>query len=187
VRGGVRVSLALLAVALLVGGILGRMPLVQAQDVAGSRMVADADRALSLAEQRMLDLINGDRLAAGLPLLEQSPALVRAARWKAAALATEGNSEVTAASHNEPGGTWEQRIIACGYPDTAAFAETLGIASLVPNSEGEIANERDLVRRWELAPPDSATPLNPQWRFVGLARAIAQGQRYWVVTYGAAP
>jgi uncharacterized protein YkwD len=141
--------------------------------------VADADIALRPVEEEMLALVNGYRLELNLPPLLVSPTLERAARWKAGALAAGGPRDLTLADHDDPYRTWDRRILDCGYPDDADFAENLGA------SNDTLARQ---YQAWRYSPAHDANMSDPRWSYAGIAAASTpDGFAFWVTTFGTVP
>ena len=141
----------------------------------------------------MLAALNAERETAGAPTLALSPPLLRAARWKAAALAATGVHELTERDHDDADRTWVQRILDCGYSPTASFGENLAITQTVGppaatgESEGDDRRAEQLVDRWQETPGTGSNLLNPAWHFAGLAVVEVGTTHYWVVVFGTDP
>lgn len=140
--------------------------------------VADADSPLNPIEESMLTLINGYRAELSLPMLEISPTLQRAARWKANALAAGGARELSLVDHDDPSRTWDQRILDCGYPSWADFGENLG---------GTDAPLEQLLQAWKDSPIHDANLRDARWTRAGIAVATTpEGFVFWVTDFGTA-
>lgn len=141
--------------------------------------VADDGRDLDEIEWALLDRINAFRAELGLEVVERSPALERVARWKAASLAAGGPRPLQVEDHDDPGRTWDQRFIDCGYPASAGFGENLGVTN---------GTVDDLFAGWVQSPSHLANLAHPDWRYIGLARADAgDGFTFWANAYGTEP
>jgi uncharacterized protein YkwD len=156
------------------------LPQEQEEDERATQLVAcevpDADSPLNPSEETVLALINGYRVELGLPALQLSATLQRAARWKATALATGGPRELTLADHDDPFRTWDQRILDCGYPAWADFGENLG---------GTDASPELLLQAWKDSPTHDANLRDPRWTHIGIATATtADGFTLWVADFG---
>lgn len=193
-----QLSLAIVVLLLVLSPALASVRRADAQR-AGDCTIADAERPLGPNETRMLEKLNRDRAEQGLADFTLSPPLLQAARWKAAALAAGGARQVSAADHDDPFRTWEQRILDCGYPASAFFAENLGIvsnepaASAPPTTDTEDpAPSRDeaeeaLVEQWQEIPLDAGNLLSPRWQYVGVARVRVETTSFWVLVLGSDP
>lgn len=185
---------AAIAAVLVLAPTLHRAQRVSAQR--GDCLVADAERPLGPNETRMLDKLNRERAEQGLTSLTLSPTLMQAARWKAAALAAAGPRELGPADHDDSDRGWEQRILDCGYPASAFFAENLGLvrdepaAPAPPTSDTDDPSpsrdeaEETLVEQWQEIPLESGNLLNPLWQYLGVARVRVETTSFWVLVLG---
>jgi uncharacterized protein YkwD len=123
-----------------------------------------ATRPLDEAEQQLLAVLNSFRQSAGLGPLQVSLTLTRAARWKAAELASHGPSATLVLEHDDSFRTWEQRLLDCGYPMSARFGEVLGSSTGTP---AELLQDflNSQVHREILS--------DQVWPYIGIARALA--------------
>jgi uncharacterized protein YkwD len=140
--------------------------------------VPDADSPINSIEESMLALVNGYRAELSLPMLQLSPTLQRAARWKAVSLAEGGARELSLADHDDAFRTWDQRILDCGYPSWADFGENLG---------GTDAPVDQLLQAWKDSPIHDANLRDPRWTHTGIAVATTpEGFAFWVTDFGTA-
>ena len=123
----------LVAVALLVGGATvsaaqggGRPAAAYQVMTAGDCTVVDAERAPDATESELLDIVNGYRQELGLPTLVPTASLMRAARWKAAALTAAPPVLLTGRDLDDADRTWQRRLRDCGYPAVFSVGEVLG-------------------------------------------------------------
>jgi uncharacterized protein YkwD len=138
--------------------------------------VVDADSPLNPIEESMLALVNGYRAELGLPMLQVSPTLQRAARWKVVSLTEGGARELSLADHDDAFRTWDQRILDCGYPSWADFGENLG---------GTDAPVEQLLQAWKDSPIHDANLRDPRWTHAGIAFATTpEGFAFWVTDFG---
>ncbi|MBI2762109.1 MAG: CAP domain-containing protein [Chloroflexi bacterium] len=140
-------------------------------------------RPLDEAEQQFLDLLNRFRQSAGLAPLQLSPTLTRAARWKAAEIASQGPSATAPLDHDDSFRTWEQRLLDCGYPASARFGEVLGSSSGTPD---------ELLQAFLDSPVHREILSDQVWPYIGIGRALAgtvDGRPVyrWVVNVGTDP
>ncbi len=146
--------------------------------------IGEVPLTLSAAEDQLLAVVNRDRAAQGLPELAFSETLQRAARWKAASLASQGEGVAFALDHSDPDGrSWEQRLLDCGYPARASFAENLAAGNEGPE---------DVVAAWLGSPAHLANLRDPAMRYAGIARARAGAVDgtlifVWVLDLGSEP
>lgn len=154
--------------ALLAGGRLGRT--VRAESTCA---VPDGYAVLDDEEQAAVRAINELRAQAGLAPLAVSAALMRPARWKARFMSVTGTF-----AHDDPFRSWLQRLADCGYPAAAMAAENLAAGT---------ASGQATVQMWWDSPPHRANLLNPDARFIGIARAqgAAPYGWYWAANFGA--
>ena len=130
--------------------------------------------ALDAEEQALLGLINAYRGQLGLPAFQVSPTLQRVAAWKATSVVQTGQL-----AHDDPGRTWEERFIQCGYPDSARFSENLG------DTNGTV---QLLMTTWQASPAHDPNMREPGFTYIGVARAPAAGGAWvWVTTFGSDP
>jgi uncharacterized protein YkwD len=158
-----------LGCALLVGGRSGRT--ARAEDVCA---VPEGYALLDGEEQAAVRAINDLRAQAGLVPLTVSVALMRPARWKSQFMAATGTF-----THDDPFRSWLQRLSDCGYSGRSAVAENLAAGT----ATGQAA-----VQMWWESSPHRANLLNPDARFIGIARAAGVGpyRWYWTANFGAA-
>jgi uncharacterized protein YkwD len=141
--------------------------------------VSDPDRPIEERETEMLAAINAYRSELGLEALQISSTLVRETRWKASALAIGGPRPLTLADHDDPGRTWDQRFVDCGYPASAAFAENLGVSD---------AGNAEQLQAWKLSPSHDTNLRDGSWRFIGLTRFDAGNDiGFWALAFGTDP
>jgi uncharacterized protein YkwD len=141
------------------------------------------DQAADTAERELLAAINRYREEQGLTPVQFSPVLLRVARWKALTLAGGGIRPISFDDHNDSFRTWEQRFLDCGYPDSAQFAESF--------ADGNAPWDM-ILDGWKGSPVHNGILTNPDWRYAGLARAVAgtrDGMPYyvWVLDVGTEP
>lgn len=149
---------------------LGRVPPATALDCLTWR----GDAAPDAEEQAALEAINDLRQRNGVAPLALSPALTRAARWKAEALAAGAPF-----THADAQGDWERRLADCGYHDRGAAGENLALGVMTGAA---------VVRQWESSPPHRANLLDASFRVIGIARARGgEWGWYWAANFGAAP
>jgi uncharacterized protein YkwD len=161
-------------------GPIGMPPTTQPRPNLVNCDVSDASRALDSTEAQMLSLINEYRRSLGLPEFQQSPTLVRIARWKAAQLATIMPLSLP---HDDPGRTWQQRFRDCGYPDSGNGIENLGATS---------ESVQAMLAEWKASPMHDPNLRNPGVTFIGIARTETSVQvggstvavNIWVTTFG---
>ncbi len=152
---------------LLVGGRSGRT--ARAEDACA---VPEGYALLDGEEQAAVRAINDLRVQAGLTPLTVSVALMRPARWKSQFMAATGTF-----AHDDPFRSWLQRLSDCGYSDRSVVAENLAAGT----ATGQAA-----VQMWWESPPHRANLLNPDARFIGIARAAGAGpyRWYWTANFG---
>jgi uncharacterized protein YkwD len=136
-----------------------------------------ADRASNAVELELLAALNAERQANGLSALAPSPALMRAARWKAADLAATVSGVITDADLDDVGRRWPVRLVECGYPDSAAVGESLG---QMPGG----ADVAGVLKLWLDAAPNARLLLDPDWRAAGVAAVEADDYTFWVLDLG---
>ncbi|MBI2760228.1 MAG: CAP domain-containing protein [Chloroflexi bacterium] len=140
--------------------------------------VPNASRALDSMEARMLAAINEYRRSLGLPEFQQSPTLTLIARWKAAQLASISPISLV---HDDPGRTWEQRFLDCGYPSSASFSENLGQFNVGDTVE-------QVLTAWKASPNHDPNLRERGFGYIGVAfTTAAGGQTVWVTTFGSDP
>jgi hypothetical protein len=130
---------------------------------------------LTGAAERVLALVNRERVQAGGAPLASSPALDAAA---------QGFSEYMAAAdfyaHNGPdGSTPLGRMTAAGFPGTGAWGENIAVAYRDPEA---------VVGAWMASPGHRANILNPVFTHLGIGAAVSSGSRwgyYWTLDFGA--
>jgi uncharacterized protein YkwD len=139
-------------------------------------------------ELHMLIEINAYRQLRGLAPVSIAPTLQRIASWKAGQLAADERRDLTSADHNDPGRTWRQRYLDCGYPESAHFTENLGVLyeSLGSRDDSRAGNTTlKMVAGWTNSPPHDATLREPDLIYAGIARApMPGGETVWVTTFG---
>ncbi len=157
-----------LGCAVLAGGRSGRTVYAE-----GPCTVPDGYALLDGEEQAAVRAINDLRAQAGLAPLAVSAALMRPARWKAQYMSATG-----AFAHDDPFRSWLQRLADCGYPIFAVAAENLAAGT---------GSGQATVQMWWDSPPHRANLLNPDARFIGIARAegAAPYGWYWTANFGA--
>jgi len=157
-----------LGCALLAGGRVGRT--ARAEDAC---TVPEGYALLDGEEQAAVRAVNDLRARAGLAPLSVSASLMRPARWKSQFMAATGTF-----AHDDPFRSWLQRLSDCGYADRAAVAENLAAGA---------ATGQATVQMWWESPPHRANLLNPDVRFIGIARARGAGPYgwYWTANFGA--
>lgn len=162
---------------LVMSGML--VPPLVAQPATVNCDVPDAGRSIEERETEMLAAINAYRSELGLEALQISPTLVRETRWKASALAIGGPRPFTLADHDDPGRTWDQRFVDCGYPASAAFAENLGVSD---------AGNAEQLQAWKLSPAHDTNLRDGSWRYIGLTRFDAGNDiGFWALAFGSDP
>ena len=173
--GPVRIPL-LLAAGLALGSLgPGMVPRAVAQPATVNCDVPDEGRGLATDELRMLAFHNQYRVESGLNSLQVDPALLRAARWKASALAATNAPGMQNTVHDDAFRSWDRRITECGYPDAFDRIENLGATELGPE---------DLIPVWKGSPQHRENMLNPTWKYIGVARASNGRSNFWVITLG---
>lgn len=169
----------LLAAGLMLGSLGARaVPGAVAQSATTNCDVADPDRALAADETQMLSLHNQYRAQVGLNALQVDSVLMRAARWKAAALAASNAPGSARVDHDDPFRSWEQRFIDCGYSSSLEFSENLGETQLGPE---------DLLPVWKASQFHAGNMVNPNFKYVGVARGSNGRSNFWVITFGNGP
>ena len=177
----------LVAVALLVGGATvsaaqggGRPAAAYQVMTAGDCTVVDAERAPDATESELLDIVNGYRQELGLPTLVPTASLMRAARWKAAALAAAPPVLLTGRDLDDADRTWQRRLRDCGYPAIFSVGELLG---QIPGG----ADAAAVFQFWLEQEANVRLLQNPGWRAAGVAYAEVNGFTFWVLDLGAEP
>lgn len=163
-----RVLQRILTAALLLG--LGNVlwtHRVLAQPLGDANCVVDlAHLAADTEEQAILDGTNRYRADNGLPPLQFSYALTVAALWKSTDMATQHYI-----THDEPGRTWAQRLLDCGYdPSASAIGENL--------AAGRPSGVTTL-KQWQNSPLHNENLLDPSFRAVGIKRMPSNDAYGW--------
>jgi uncharacterized protein YkwD len=126
-------------------------------------------RAIDDVETQMLERLNAYRAGLELPALTPVPALMQAARAKAAL----GDGLLV---HDDPTRTWEERFRDCGHPSTGEIGEILGCETDGP--------ER-LVVSWQESPVHGPLLRSATLTAVGIARGRhPSGFQCWVIDLG---
>ena len=179
-------------------GIVGRMlagaALVLAAGVAGAGAThtrhAAAQPALcrdpaleresTPVERALLAAVNAHRQERGLGPLAPSESLMRAARWKAAALAATTSGVLTEADLDDGTRSWRQRLIDCGAPPAAGVGETLG---QVPGG----ADAAAVFQLWLEGDVNRELLETPAYELVGVAAVETDAYTFWVLDLAADP
>lgn len=136
-------------------------------DVSPSELATDAE------EQAALDAVNAYRASRGLPPLVWSESLVRGTAWKSRQMAMVGVLD-----HDDPGRSWLDRIVECGYRASPWVAENLGVL---------VETGRGVFMQWQDSGPHQANMLDPQMKVAGIARARGATGWFWTAVFGAEP
>ncbi len=124
---------------------------------------------LTEKEQKLLDLTNAERKAAGAAELKPNPKLFAAARGHSENMATQ-----LVLAHTLDDKTFDQRIKDAGY-DFGAAAENI--------AEGQDTPE-EAVRSWMNSEGHKVNLLNADFTEVGLAvRKGENGRRFWTQVF----
>ena len=123
-----------------------------------------ADPSYDNEETAFLMLINNHRLQNGLPALQTSMTLSRAAQWKSNDMGAGAYF-----AHDDGWRTWVQRIRDCGYGHNAWLGEN--IAAGVPGAQAAF----DL---WKNSPGHNANMLGMNYTTIGVGRAYVPGSPY---------
>jgi uncharacterized protein YkwD len=172
-RGWWSVLAAVLTFGVALGPGLAARTAVAADDpVLVNRDVPDADRPLNADEQAVFDLINDYRTGLGLDPFGIAPSLLRAARWKAEAMALGAPF-----AHDDPDRTWDQRAHDCGYPTYGYVAEDMEFDPAHLDPAGTL-------RQWQDSPLHDANLRGTDYHYAGIARVDDGSAFYWVLIFG---
>lgn len=130
--------------------------------------------ALDGEEARLLELINGYRVANGLGALSLDAALGASARWMAEDMAQNGYLSHTDSLGRDPVG----RMAAFGYGYNTWKGENLAAG---------MATAQEAFDHWKQSPAHNANLLNPNFTVAGIARAFNQTAPlgwYWANDFG---
>lgn len=133
--------------------------------------VSPAELATDAEEQAALDAVNAFRASRGLPALVWSESLVRGAAWKSRQMAMAGVLD-----HDDPGRSWLERIVECGYTASPWVAENLGVL---------VESGRAIFSQWQDSGPHQANMLDTQMKVAGIARARGASGWFWTAVFGA--
>ena len=125
----------------------------------------------ALAAQRVVDLANAERAAAGCAALVVDPLLTLAAAAHSADMAAMG----TLTHVGSDGSTFVQRIRRSGFRP----------ARLAENAAAGYATADDVVRGWLESPPHRANLLDCRLGAVGVGLAGDPAAPYWTLDLGA--
>ncbi len=132
-------------------------------------------------EREVLDLVNAERRAAGLPALEISEPLAASARWFARDMAEQGYFAPDHATYHDVGGRLVQ---VCDWSTRIAFFST-GWSALAENIASGGATPRQVVAGWLGSPPHRAKILDRGFSETGVGYWSGGPQgSYWVEDFG---
>jgi Cysteine-rich secretory protein family len=140
--------------------------------------VTNSDQPLSPIETAMAAAVNAYRQSRGLPTLEISPSLRRAALWKSANMANGGPYD-----HADADGRYTfDRFRDCGYNfANAGMGENLANVDIGFQPEREVV---ELLTAWKASPLHEMVQTDPSYHAFGIARVAAGTSVYWTVTFG---
>lgn len=143
----------------------------KAPSPAASKSPAGLDKT-TLAENKVIDLINVERTKAGCGKLRNDSRLQKAARAYSVRMAKENFF-----SHTSPdGGTFVQRIEAAGYPHGGAAAENIAYG---------YADAQAVVNGWMNSEGHRKNILNCSYKAVGVGLAYnGKNTPYWTQDFG---
>ncbi|WP_084557382.1 CAP domain-containing protein [Hamadaea tsunoensis] len=143
----------------------------KAPSTAASKAPAAPDKT-TLAENKVIDLINVERGKAGCGKLRNDARLQKAARAYSTRMAKENFF-----SHTSPdGGTFVQRIEAAGYPHGGASAENIAYG---------YADAQAVVDGWMNSEGHRKNILNCSYKAVGVGLAYnSKNTPYWTQDFG---
>jgi uncharacterized protein YkwD len=132
-------------------------------------------------EQQVIELVNAERRAAGLPSLEVAEPLAAAARWFARDMAQEGYFAPDHATYHNVDG---KLVRACDWSTRiAAFAGDW--TALGENIASGAASPRQVVAGWMSSPPHKARILDRSFSETGVGYWSGGPQgSYWVEDFG---
>ena len=123
-----------------------------------------ADPSYDSEETAFMMLINNHRIQNGLPVLQTSETLSKAAQWKSNDMGARAYF-----AHDDGWRTWVQRLRDCGYGYNAWLGEN--IAAGVSSAQAAF----DL---WKNSPGHNANMLGANYTAVGVGRAYVAGSPY---------
>jgi uncharacterized protein YkwD len=122
-------------------------------------------------ENKVVDLVNAERVKAGCGKLRNDSRLQKAARSYSALMA-----EKDFFSHTGPdGSTFVDRVAAAGYPRSAAAAENIAYG---------YADAAAVVKGWMGSAGHRANILNCDHKAVGVGLAYRKSTPYWTQDFG---
>lgn len=138
------------------------------RDIYGNPLQRAEDGAF---EQRVLDLVNVERVRAGLQPLTYQRQLDAASEGHAVQMARAGTMAHVGIGDGDPG----SRILAQGFRN--AWGENLATGQLSPEQ---------VVREWMASPGHRRNIMDPNYRFLGVSYTTgADGRTYWAQSFGA--
>ena len=105
---------------------------------------------------------------------------MRAARWKAAALAATAVGMLTSADLDDANRPWMQRLIDCGAPPEASVGETL---DQVPGEPDAAA----VLQLWLSGDENRRLLEHPAYQVVGVAAVATDTHTFWVLDLATDP
>jgi hypothetical protein len=138
------------------------------------RAPAAAELPLDVEEAAAVEILNTQRVAAGLDPVLVSPTLTAAAEWMAQDLA-----KIDDVSHTDTLGRGiRARFTFFGYPEQSSIRE---------NVAAGYSTGASVMQGWNDSPGHRANNLAADVRVVGIARHFESGTKYrwfWVLTFG---
>jgi len=142
--------------------------------LAVSATQADAATLDSL-EANLVAEVNEFRASRGLATLAVSDTLTYAAKWMSTDMAVNNYFAHVSLDGRDP----TSRMVDFGYPARATWSgENLAIG---------FTNAREIVQAWINSPTHYAVLMNPNYRAIGVGRAVSAAsgnKRYWAANFG---